>query len=116
MKSPLERIMRFRFASAAFALSGLLLIGGWLWAIFVFAGRSQAVVVQWNSIQGIISIGDISHIAFMAISGLVMVGVNFALALILEERDWFWGKFVAAATLSISILIFIGFAAIISVN
>ena len=42
--------------------------------------------------------------------------VNFFLALELEARDWFLGKIVAAATLVLSVLIFIAFAAIISVN
>ena len=52
----------------------------------------------------------------MGFLGVAVVFMNFFLATDLEDRDWFLGKFTAAATLGFAALIFIGFAAIISVN
>ena len=51
-----------------------------------------------------------------AIFGLVVVLVNFGIALALEERDRFLGKLIAAATAVFAILLFIGFSVIMSVN
>lgn len=46
----------------------------------------------------------------------VIVVMNYLLALELEERDWFWGKFVASMTFFLSTLLFMAFQAIIVVN
>ena len=66
--------------------------------------------------QGITAIGDFNSLLLIGILGLVIVVINFFIALDLEARDNVLGKIVAAMTLVMAILLFLAFAAIIKVN
>ncbi len=116
MKTILRQLVRFRVVSAAFALSFLFVAGGWLWAYIAMRKINQPLILHFNNYVGITQIGDLADLTYPGILGLVVIFINFLIAFNLEERDWFLGKLMAAATLFFSILIFIGFAAIISVN
>lgn len=102
--------------AGVFGLSLSLVAGGWLWAWLYLRKIEQTLILHFNSLSGINLVGGVRELAGFGILALVVVAVNFVLALALEERDWFLGKLLAAATLAFAALIFIGFAAIISVN
>ena len=99
-----------------FFLGLILVLGGWLWAILILGQIHQPLIVHFSSYTGITAIGGLSNFAYVAIFSLLVLVVNFCLALALEKRDQFWSKFMAITTLIYALLIFIGFAAIISVN
>ncbi len=105
------------------ALAGILIISGWLWALVALKGIEPSIILHWvteekvSRITQFVPTEDIPlHLSVIGASGLLMVLVNGWLALLFEERHWFWGKFLAGATLLLGALIFIGFVAIISVN
>lgn len=111
-----EKLTKYSLVSSTFLVSAAFVAGGWLWASVALRGATQPIIIHWSSVQGITQIGSVRNLTEAGILGLVVVAVNFFIALALEERDWFLGKLLAAATLVFSILLFIGFAAIISVN
>ena len=102
--------------SGIFAVSLLFVLGGWLWAYLTLRKIAEPLILHFNSISGITQIGNLRDIANIAVLGLITIFVDFWLAIELEERDRFLGKLLAAGGLFLSILIFIGFAAIIGVN
>lgn len=108
--------MKHKVMGAAFLASALFVVGGWAWAYAVLRNTTQPLIIHFNSEQGITRIGNFADLTAIGILGIVIVIVNCPLAFNLEERDRFLGKLVTAATLFLSILIFIGFAAIINVN
>jgi hypothetical protein len=116
MKILLRRLAKFKAMTAGFALSFLFIAAGWLWAYIILRKINQPIILHFNNFLGITRIGNLTDLAETGIFGLLMAVINFLLAFNLEERDWFLGKLMAAATLFFGILIFIGFAAIISVN
>ena len=111
-----ERIKRSKAVSIAFGASALLVMGGWLRAYFALRATTQPLIIHFNNYEGINQIGGMGDLLNTAIFGLVVVLVNFGIALALEERDRFLGKLIAAATAVFAILLFIGFSVIVSVN
>jgi hypothetical protein len=111
-----KKIGKFKTVTVAFALSFLFIVGGWFWTYIRMRGINQPLIIHFNNYAGITRIGNLTDLAAVGMLGLIIVLMNFLLALNLEERDWFLGKLLAATTLLMGILIFIGFAAIISVN
>ena len=111
-----DKILKFRIISSIFLASFIMVLGGTLWAYFSLRGASGPVVIHFNDLTGINLIGGYSDLIMMGIAGLIFIFVNFLITLELEERDRFLGKLAAAATVLLSILIFIALAAIISVN
>ena len=121
---------KVRLARAVSILSAgafMLSLGGGLWAYFALRGAATApgamqgaggtqVILHWNDLSGITSAGGLGAVVFMAIFGVAASLLNFAIALELDARDRFLGKLVAAATFAFAVLLFIAFAAIISVN
>jgi hypothetical protein len=116
MKRLLSRAIEHRVVAAALGGSFLLVLGGWLWAWLTLRGSDQPIIVHFNPIVRINQVGTAADLHPIGIFSLLVVLVNFFLAIDLEERDRFLGKLVAAATLGFAILIFIGFSVIISVN
>lgn len=102
--------------AAAFGVSFVLVAGGWLWAWLYLREIDQTLILHFNDRVGINLVGKPGDLAGFGVLALIAVVINSILALALEERDWFLGKLLAAATLAFAALIFIGFAAIISVN
>lgn len=112
----LRRISRSKVLSAVFLTSFGLVSAATIWAYVATKGVGGPIVVHFNNVSGINQIGTFIDLLLVGITAAIAVIVNFFLALELEKRDWFLGKIVAAVTLFLSILIFIAFAAIISVN
>ncbi len=111
-----KKFVRFKAVSSVFLLSFLFVIGGWLWAFFALRNISQPLIIHFNNFLGITQIGGLNDLTVVALFGAISLILDFLLALELEERDWFLGKLTAAFGLFFSILLFIGFVAIISVN
>ncbi len=107
---------RHRSVAAASFVSLLLVAGGWLWCYLVFRKTDQPLILHFNNLVGIDQVGGLGDLVPVGLFALVLTGLGSLLALELEEKDWFLGKFTAVAVFGFAALIFIGFAAIISVN
>ena len=112
----IKKFVKFKAISSVFLLSFLFVIGAWLWAFFALRKISQPLIIHFNNVLGISQIGNLNDLSMVAIFGLISLILDFCITLEFEERDWFLGKLAAAFGLFFSILLFIGFAAIISVN
>ncbi len=112
----MQKILKHKIVSLVFLFSFLLVIGGWLKAYIALREISQPLIVHFNNAVGINQIGNLGDLAVVGIFGLVALVLDFFISLELDERDPFLGKVTAAAGLFLASLIFIGFAAIISVN
>jgi len=112
----LGKIFKFKLVSAIFAACLALVLGGPIWAYFALRGANTPLIIHFSDWAGINQTGGLADLLWVGVTGIVIVVVNFFIALELEARDWFWGKLLASATLFFALLIFIGFAAIISVN
>jgi len=94
----------------------VLAVTGFIWAM-VALGRAQGpFIVHFNDLQRITAIGSVGVIVFMGIFGIVAILLNGFLALEFQGRNQFLGALTAALTLAFAILLFIAFAAILSVN
>ena len=111
-----KRIIKFKLVSGLFAASFAFVAGGAFWSYFALRNSSELVILHFSNIAGITQMGSISNLVYFGIGAAIIVITNFLIALELEERDMFLSKITAAGTLLFGILIFIGFAAIISVN
>lgn len=111
-----KKTLKNRIVSGIFLASFIFVLGGTLWAYFALRGVSGPLILHFNNLAGINQIGGLAELIWMGVTGLTIVVISFRVALELEARDWFLGKLLAATTLLVGILIFIGFAAIISVN
>ena len=116
MKDFFEKLLRRRAVSIVCGASALLILAGWIWAYFALRHITQPLILHFNRYDHINQIGDLADVAHIAFFGLLVTAANSAVALVLEARDWFWGKLVAAATAFFAILLFIFFVVIISVN
>ena len=111
-----QRIIKFRKISGVFAASLALVASGTVWAYFALRGITQPLILHYTAGGGINQVGKLSDLARLGGMAVIMLGVNFLLALSLESRGVWWGKVIAVVSLIVATLIFIGFAAIISVN
>ena len=112
----IQSMLKHKLLSAVFLVSFGFIVGATIWAYVATKDINGPIVLHFNNIAGINQIGSFFDLLLVGITCVLVVIVNFFLALELEKRDWFLGKIVAATTLLASLLIFIAFAAIISVN
>jgi len=112
----IRKALRFKTTSLLFALSFILVASGTVWVYVALRGIRGPLILHFSNLFGIDQIGALWDLLKMGMLGIVIVLVNFVIALELEEQDWFLGKLLAGATVFLGLLIFIGFAAIISVN
>lgn len=111
----LRRVFENKLRSGLFAAAAALISTAWLWAWLELNDQASQLVVHFNN-AGLVQIGTLTYLHRAAATGIIVVALNFWIALELEERDRFWGAFVAGATLLFAVLLFIGFAAIINAN
>jgi hypothetical protein len=112
-----KKISTYRLVSLLFLASFLFAAGGFFWAIGALYGvGSGSLIMRFNDMQGITALGGFDGLVLMGILGIIIVVINFFIALELEARDNVLGKIVAVATLIMAILLFLAFAAIIRVN
>jgi hypothetical protein len=111
-----DKLVQHRIVAVLGALSFAFTGGGWLWAWLALKDKTYSLSLHWNNLVHVNQTGDIADLMGLGAFALLVVLLDFAVALELDQRDWFWGKFLASGALSFALLIFIGFAAIISVN
>jgi hypothetical protein len=113
----IEKIKKHRLVSLFSLASFALAAGGFFWALGALGGTSSdPLILHFNDVQGITSIGTFGDLLLMSTLGIVVVIVNFFVSLELEVHDRVLGKIVAATTLVMAILLFLALAAIIKVN
>jgi hypothetical protein len=113
----IKKISGHRLVSLLSLVSLLFVAGGFFWAIGSLSGGAPGpLILHFNDMQGITAIGDFNGLLLMGILGLIVVVINFFIALDLEVRDNVLGKIVATMTLVMAILLFLACASIIKVN
>ncbi len=114
----MEKIMKHKAVSAASLAAIALALGGFCWAYFGLqaAAGGSPLVIHFDDMNGITKIGNLWDIATIGILGVIITVMNFFIATELEEHDRFLGKITAAASVLFAVLLFIAFAAILSIN
>ena len=112
----IEQIKKHGLVSGLLAAAAVFIIAGFIWALVSLEKVIGPLVLHFNDLQGITATGNIGTIIFGGALGVVVVLMNGCLALEFEERNPFLGKLIAVLTLVFAILLFIAFAAILSVN
>ncbi|MBI2033772.1 MAG: hypothetical protein HYT13_01600 [Candidatus Liptonbacteria bacterium] len=112
----IQKFIRFKITSAAFFASLTLVLSGWLWAYFSLRNLPPPYILRFVSNLGVTQLGDLQDIAAAGAVAMISVLLNFILAFELETKAKFLAKLLTFSTLTFAALIFIGFAAIISVN
>ena len=112
-----ELFRRYRLVAWLSTASLIFVLGGFIWALAMLSRASQALLIlHFNDLSGITALGSVGKVMRVGILGLVVVGMNTAIAFEFEQRRSFLGKFLAGATLLFAALLFIAFAAIIKAN
>ncbi|HEX4103901.1 MAG TPA: hypothetical protein VHZ04_00250 [Candidatus Paceibacterota bacterium] len=113
----MKKILRHKTVSLVSLGSFLLVAGGCAWAWVALRGvAGSPLILHFDDIGGITAVGGPGSLVFMGVLGIVVVLMNFAISLELEERNPLLGKIVAGVTFIFAALLFIAFAAIINVN
>jgi hypothetical protein len=113
----IKNITKYRLVSLLSLASLAFAAGGFFWALGALRDISSGpLILHFNDMQGITSIGTFDGVILMGILGIAIIVMNFFIALGLEARDRVLGKIVAAMTLVMAILLFLAFTAIIKVN
>ncbi len=111
-----QKISRFKITSAAFLASLALVLSGWLWAYFSLSSLPPPYILRFVGNVGVTQLGDFWDLSAAGAVAVTAVLLNFILAFELETKAKFLAKLLTFSTLTFAALIFIGFAAIISVN
>jgi len=113
----LEKFVKKNVITILFSAAAAFILGGFIWAaIALRAAGNQPLILHFDDIHGITSVGSFGVFIFIAVLGLLVVLMNFFIAREFESRSWFLGKFLAALTFLFGFLLFISFAAIINAN
>lgn len=105
-----------RVLRGSFVFDALLVAGAIAWAFTALRTISSQIIVHFDQYVLVDRFGSIWDLAAIGGFGLVLIGMNALCAEALRERDKALAFFVAAATLVMSILLFIGFSSIIRAN
>ena len=111
-----EKLFKFKRLAAVFVLSFIFVASGGIWCFFALRQSSGPLILHFNDIGGISQIGGINSLLGVGVLGGVMVIVNFFISLEARPRSAVISWLVAGSTLFFSVLLFMGFAAIINVN
>lgn len=116
MKIYLREIFKHKIPNLVLVLSLTLVLGGWIWSYFELKSIEDPLIIHYSQEVGIDQVGYAGDLAKVGIFGTVVILINFLIAVELEGKDGFLGKLTSGVTLLLGLLIFIYFAAIISVN
>jgi hypothetical protein len=111
-----KKIRTYKFVSILSGISLLFVLAGMGWAYFALQGIATPLILHFDDLRGVTQTGGFATLLAAGIFGLIVVLINSTVALELESRMPFFGKFIAVITLSFAVLLFIGFSAIIGVN
>ena len=112
----IQKFIQFKITSSAFLVSLTLVLSGWLWAYFSLKSIPSPYVLGFAKNLGVTKLGDLQDLSAAGAVAMISVLLNFMLAFELETKSKFLAKLLTFSTLTFAALIFIGFAAIISVN
>jgi hypothetical protein len=119
----IKKLSAHRLITALAVVSLAFVLGGCFWTVGELATISgNPFILHFNDLNGITQVGGLSIIIFMGVFGTLVVLMNTAIAFEFADRPGatargqFFGKFLAGVTLTFAVLLFIAFAAIISVN
>lgn len=112
----LERIREHRLVAVTAGASVLLVIAGWLWTYFALRTVAAPLILRFDRDRGITHTGSLAELSLSVAFGLGIILVDAFLAVELDGRDWFWGKFLAFMAAAFATLIFLTLAAIITTN
>jgi hypothetical protein len=113
----IEKIKKHRLVSLLSLVSLAFASGGFFWALSALGGAASGpLILHFNDMEGITSIGSFGDVLWMGVLGIAIVVMNFFIALDLEARDRVLGKIVAVMTFAMAVLLFLAFAAILKVN
>ncbi|MDR3581779.1 MAG: hypothetical protein P4L67_00705 [Candidatus Pacebacteria bacterium] len=109
-----------KLITGMFAAAFAFVLGGFAWALAALGawsnGGSGPRILHFNDIAGITQLGTAGDVMLAGIFAVIVVAVNFTIALELDARDRIMGKVTAVITLAASILLFIACTAILGVN
>lgn len=109
--------MHYWVVSLLSLISLLFVLGGAIWDYASLLNSGSApYILHFNDIDGITKVGGLENLVLMGILGVIIVLINFLIAIELESRDEILAKMVSVATLVVSILLFLSFIAILNVN
>jgi hypothetical protein len=111
-----EEIKKYKLVSGFLAASAVFVVAGFIWAFVALQRMNGPHILHFDELRGITAVGGAGVIIFAGIFGMAVVIINGFLAMALEKRSVLFGKLTAVLTLVFAILLFIAFAAIISVN
>jgi len=113
----IKKILNHKTIAITSLVSLVLVIGGFFWLLFALRALGIGpFILNFNDIQGITRTGGIGDVVTMGILAVLIVLINFFLAMELADRDRVLGKMVAGITLAGAILLFIAFVAILNAN
>src|SRR3989344_150547 len=116
MQAFAHHIRKYPWTYGAFAFSLALVLTGWIWSYMMFRDATTPIILHFNSFSRINQIGGVRELAGIGTLGLTVAVLDFALALILADRDRTISYLLSLLGVFVSGLIFIAFAVIISVN
>jgi len=112
----LKKIFRLRIVNLFFWISVIFIVGGCIWAIIILGGISEPLIIHYSQSSGIDRIGGLGTLIGIAVLGLIMAIVDFFISLELEKKNILFSRLTSLVGLFVGFLIFIYFAAIISIN
>lgn len=111
-----HQLSKHKLISGLLAASALFVVGGFAWALISLGRINGPFIAHFDDLFGIAPAAGRGTVIFAGIFSMVAVFVNGCLAIEFEERNALFGKLTAILTLVFAILLFIAFAAILSVN
>ncbi len=116
MEIHFKEFFKHKIPNLVLVVSLTLVLGGWAWSYFDLKTISDPLVIHYSQGVGIDQVGYAGDLAKVGIFGMVVILINFLIAVELEQKERFLGRLTSGVTLLLGLLIFIYFAAIISVN
>ncbi len=107
---------KLRLNLLIFIVALIFVLAGWFWSYLALREATLPLILHFSNFSGINQVGYVWDLSKVALFGTVVVALNFLITRELEKRDRFLSRLTSAVTLFLGILIFIYFAAIISVN
>lgn len=113
----IKKILHKNLIEILFGTAAVFVLGGLVWAFFALREIGGVpLILHFDDVNGITGGGGLGYLIFMGLLGLLIIGMNFALAREFTGRSRFMSGFLGVATLIFAVLLFIAFAVIINVN
>jgi len=111
----IETLKRNYFIYLTMFFSLVLVITSFLNAVYQLKNITQPLIINFSDGK-INKVGNLGNIWVLGIFSLLILPIDFFLAVYLDKREKFLSKMLASAALFLAVLIFILFSVIVSVN